>query len=348
MAHVIRRADEVLVEDARSGSSRAAIRRSRAHRAAAVVTGCARNWDRPDRTCRFGTPDARRGRARGGVMQESQGAGTGCGAAGRALPAIARGVATAGGVRCDLRQFSRPARRWDGFRCTSASGTGCSGILSTGALGLAIRRSASVTFDEFRGVRLLAAHVRGGSLPAHEQTGHEPRGSRGRGRADTHRHEALTAIGAAPVQMPIPVTGALAKSVLDRGDGATGGRAGAQNYGEVAKVPTSTPRRACRETSNSIFVLAMNPAVRRRTGGPERSSTRTPASSSRSTSARCSTGRRLRRSSSRAGERRVRHAVGRVRALAEGVLSRSSPVDRRGGRERRERQGALTTTRRPS
>ena len=100
-------------------------------------------------------------------MQESQGAaGTGCGAAGRALPAIARGVATAGGVRCDLRQFSRD-RRDDGtgfaVRARAAR------LLGYAIDGRARPRDPAVappvTFDEFKGVRLLAAHVHGGSLP---------------------------------------------------------------------------------------------------------------------------------------------------------------------------------------
>jgi hypothetical protein len=86
--------------------------------------------------------------------------------AGRALPAIARGVATAGGVRCDLRQFSRD-RRGDGtgfaVRARAAR------LLGHAIDGRARPRDPAVappvTFDEFKGVRLLAAHVHGGSLP---------------------------------------------------------------------------------------------------------------------------------------------------------------------------------------
>ena len=69
----------------------------------------------------------------------------------------------------------------------------------------------------------------------------------------------LTAIGAAPVQMPIPqVTEALAKSVLD-GAMVPWEVAPAIKLQEVAKYHLDTAP-GVPKTSNSIFVLAMNPA----------------------------------------------------------------------------------------
>ena len=118
------------------------------------------------------------------------------------------------------------------------------------------------SLDEFKGVRLLAAHVHDGSLlhfTNRKVTNlEEVKGLKVRAptRIGT---KFLTAIGAAPVQMPIPqVTEALAKSVLD-GAMVPWEVAPAIKLQEVAKYHLDTAP-GVPKTSNSIFVLAMNPA----------------------------------------------------------------------------------------
>ena len=118
------------------------------------------------------------------------------------------------------------------------------------------------SLDEFKGVRLLAAHVHDGSLlhfTNRKVTSlEEVKGLKVRAptRIGT---KFLTAIGAAPVQMPIPqVTEALAKSVLD-GAMVPWEVAPAIKLQEVAKYHLDTAP-GVPKTSNSIFVLAMNPA----------------------------------------------------------------------------------------
>lgn len=116
--------------------------------------------------------------------------------------------------------------------------------------------------DEFRGVRLLAAHVHDGSLlhfsSKRVTTLEEIKGQKVRAptRIGT---KFLTAIGAAPVQMPIPqVTEALAKSVID-GAMVPWEVAPAIKLQEVTKYHLDSDRKLAK-MSNSIFVLAMNPA----------------------------------------------------------------------------------------
>ncbi|MEO8486212.1 MAG: TRAP transporter substrate-binding protein [Betaproteobacteria bacterium] len=116
--------------------------------------------------------------------------------------------------------------------------------------------------DEFRGVRLLAAHVHDGSLL--HFTGKrvtsldDLKGLKVRAptRIGT---KFLSAIGATPVQMPVPqVVEALSKSVID-GAMVPWEVAPALKLHEVAKYHLDTAP-GIAKTSNSIFVIAMNPA----------------------------------------------------------------------------------------
>jgi len=118
------------------------------------------------------------------------------------------------------------------------------------------------SMDEFRGVKLLAAHVHDGSLlhfsSKRVTTLEEIKGQKVRAptRIGT---KFLTAIGAAPVQMPVPqVTEALAKSVID-GAMVPWEVAPAIKLQEVTKYHLDTAPGVAK-MSNSIFVLAMNPA----------------------------------------------------------------------------------------
>ena len=118
------------------------------------------------------------------------------------------------------------------------------------------------SMDEFRGVKLLAAHVHDGSLLHFSNkrvtTLEEIKSLKVRAptRIGT---KFLTAIGAAPVQMPIPqVTEALAKSVID-GAMVPWEVAPAIKLQEVTKYHLDTAP-GVPKMSNSIFVLAMNPA----------------------------------------------------------------------------------------
>ena len=116
--------------------------------------------------------------------------------------------------------------------------------------------------DEFRGVRLLAAHVHDGSLlhfTAKRVTSLDDlKGLKVR--APTRiATKFLTAIGATPIQMPVPqVTESLAKSVID-GAMAPWEVVPAMKLHEVAKYHLDTAP-GFAKTSNSIFVIAMNPA----------------------------------------------------------------------------------------
>jgi TRAP-type C4-dicarboxylate transport system substrate-binding protein len=116
--------------------------------------------------------------------------------------------------------------------------------------------------DEFKGVRLLAAHVHDGSLlhftDKHVTNLDELKGLKVRAptRIGT---KFLTSIGAVPVQMPVPqVTEALAKAVID-GAMVPWEVAPALKLQEVAKFHLDTAAGAPK-MSNSIFVIAMNPA----------------------------------------------------------------------------------------
>jgi len=118
------------------------------------------------------------------------------------------------------------------------------------------------SIDEFRGVKLLAAHVHDGSL-LHFTNKRVVSVDDVKGlkvRAPTRiGTKFLTAIGAAPVQMPIPqVTEALSKSVID-GAMVPWEVAPALKLQEVAKYHLDTAP-GVPKMSNSIFVLAMNPA----------------------------------------------------------------------------------------
>lgn len=118
------------------------------------------------------------------------------------------------------------------------------------------------SIDEFRGVKLLATHVHDGSL-LHFTNKRVVSVDDVKGlkvRAPTRiGTKFLTAIGAAPVQMPIPqVTEALSKSVID-GAMVPWEVAPALKLQEVAKYHLDTAP-GVPKMSNSIFVLAMNPA----------------------------------------------------------------------------------------
>jgi TRAP-type C4-dicarboxylate transport system substrate-binding protein len=116
--------------------------------------------------------------------------------------------------------------------------------------------------DEFRGVRLLAAHLHDGSLFHFAQkrvtTVDEMKGLKVRGptRIGTRF---LTALGVTPVQMPLPqVPEAIAKGVID---GAMVPWEGTPpiKLQEIAKYALdNAPGQP--KMSNSIFVIAMNPA----------------------------------------------------------------------------------------
>jgi TRAP-type C4-dicarboxylate transport system substrate-binding protein len=116
--------------------------------------------------------------------------------------------------------------------------------------------------DEFKGVRLLAAHVHDGSLlhftGKRVQSMDDLKGLKVRAptRIGT---KFLTAIGATPIQMPVPqVTESLSKGVID-GAMIPWEVAPALKLQEVAKYHLDTAAGAPK-TSNSIFVIAMNPA----------------------------------------------------------------------------------------
>ena len=118
------------------------------------------------------------------------------------------------------------------------------------------------SLDEFKGVKVLALHLHDGSL-LHFSNKRVTNMDELKGlkvRAPTRiGTKFLTAIGAVPVQMPVPqVTESLAKVGDRRRDGAVGGRAGAQAAGSH-EVP---PRHGAGvpKMSNSIFVIAMNQA----------------------------------------------------------------------------------------
>ena len=116
--------------------------------------------------------------------------------------------------------------------------------------------------DEFKGVRLLAAHVHDGSLlhftSKRVQSMDDLKGMKVRAptRIGT---KFLTAIGATPIQMPVPqVTEALSKGVID-GAMIPWEVAPALKLQEVTKYHLDTAAGAPK-TSNSIFVIAMHPA----------------------------------------------------------------------------------------
>jgi TRAP-type transport system periplasmic protein len=116
--------------------------------------------------------------------------------------------------------------------------------------------------DEFKGVKLIAAHVHDGSLlhfsNKEVKTMDELKGLKVRAptRIGT---KFLAALGATPVQMPVPqVTEAIAKGVID-GTMVPWEVAPAIKLQEVAKYHLdNTPDRP--RMSNSIFVVAMNQA----------------------------------------------------------------------------------------
>jgi TRAP-type C4-dicarboxylate transport system substrate-binding protein len=118
------------------------------------------------------------------------------------------------------------------------------------------------SLDEFKGVRLLAAHVHDGSLlhfpNKRVTTMEEIKGLKVRAptRIGT---KFLTAIGAVPVQMPVPqVTESLSKGVID-GAMVPWEVAPALKLQEVTKYHLDTAP-GVPKMSNSIFVIAMNPA----------------------------------------------------------------------------------------
>jgi len=118
------------------------------------------------------------------------------------------------------------------------------------------------SLDEFRGVKLLAAHVHDGSL-LHFTNKRVTNLEEIKGlkvRAPTRiGTKFLTAIGAVPVQMPVPqVTESLAKAVID-GAMVPWEVAPALKLQEVTKYHLDTAT-GVDKMSNSIFVIAMNPA----------------------------------------------------------------------------------------
>jgi TRAP-type C4-dicarboxylate transport system substrate-binding protein len=118
------------------------------------------------------------------------------------------------------------------------------------------------SLDEFRGVKLLAAHMHDGSL-LHFTSKRVTNLDELKGlkvRAPTRiGTKFLTAIGAVPVQMPVPqVTESLAKAVID-GAMVPWEVAPALKLQEVTKYHLDTAPGADK-TSNSIFVIAMNQA----------------------------------------------------------------------------------------
>jgi TRAP-type C4-dicarboxylate transport system substrate-binding protein len=118
------------------------------------------------------------------------------------------------------------------------------------------------SLDEFRGVKLLATHLHDGSL-LHFSNKRVTNADEIKGlkvRAPTRiGTKFLTAIGAVPVQMPVPqVTESLAKSVID-GAMVPWEVAPALKLQEVTKYHLDTAA-GVPKMSNSIFVIAMNPA----------------------------------------------------------------------------------------
>ena len=118
------------------------------------------------------------------------------------------------------------------------------------------------SLDEFKGVKLLAAHLHDGSL-LHFASKRVTNLEEIKGlkvRAPTRiGTKFLTAIGAAPVQMPVPqVTESLAKAVID-GAMVPWEVAPALKLQEVTKYHLDTEP-GLAKTSNSIFVIAMNQA----------------------------------------------------------------------------------------
>ena len=118
------------------------------------------------------------------------------------------------------------------------------------------------SLDEFKGVKLLAAHLHDGSL-LHFASKRVTNMDELKGlkvRAPTRiGTKFLTAIGATPVQMPVPqVTESLAKSVID-GAMVPWEVAPALKLQEVTKYHLDTAP-GLPKMSNSIFVIAMNPA----------------------------------------------------------------------------------------
>jgi TRAP-type C4-dicarboxylate transport system substrate-binding protein len=153
------------------------------------------------------------------------------------------------------------------------------------------------SLDEFKGTKLLAAHLHDGSL-LHFTNKRVTNLDELKGlkvRAPTRiGTKFLTAIGAVPVQMPVPqVTESLSKGVID-GAMVPWEVAPALKLQEVTKYHLDNAA-SSNKMSNSIFVIAMNQAKydRRRFSMP------TAASNSRSRSARPSTARPSRRRNSR-------------------------------------------------
>jgi len=118
------------------------------------------------------------------------------------------------------------------------------------------------SLDEFKGVRILATHLHDGSL-LHFASKRVTNLDELKGlkvRAPTRiGSKFLAALGAVPVQMPVPqVTEALTKAVID-GAMVPWEVAPALKLQEVAKYHLDTAPGVAK-TSNSIFVIAMNPA----------------------------------------------------------------------------------------
>ena len=116
--------------------------------------------------------------------------------------------------------------------------------------------------DEFKGVKILALHLHDGSL-LHFSNKRVTNMDELKGlkvRAPTRiGTKFLTSIGAVPVQMPVPqVTESLAKSVID-GAMVPWEVAPALKLQEVTKYHLDTAA-GVPKMSNSIFVIAMNPA----------------------------------------------------------------------------------------
>jgi TRAP-type C4-dicarboxylate transport system substrate-binding protein len=116
--------------------------------------------------------------------------------------------------------------------------------------------------DEFRGVKVLALHVHDGSLLhfANKRVTNLDEIKGLKVRAPTRiGTKFLSAIGAVPVQMPVPqVTESIAKGVID-GAMIPWEVAPALKLQDVTKYHVDTPP-GLPKASNSIFVVAMNPA----------------------------------------------------------------------------------------
>ena len=127
--------------------------------------------------------------------------------------------------------------------------------------------------DEFRGVKLLAAaRARRLAVPFHRQAGDDsrrPEGPQG-ARADAHRHQVPDRARRMPVQMPVPqVPESLSQGRDRRRDGAVGSARRALKLQEITKYHLDTAP-GVPKMSNSIFVIAMNPAqVRQPAAGPQ-------------------------------------------------------------------------------